>query len=159
VLRPGLSGGADSSGVLGRKLLPVAVPLGAMAVLSGRPEHLDALTEFATALGTGLQIVNDVLNVGEDHAACRTTPVLAMLRAGGRVAPTEPPGRMRALLLSDDGLSMMLERARNALDAASEIARSIGAAGMAAVASERAAYVETVPDYLFALLLGANADA
>jgi hypothetical protein len=159
VLRPRLGGAGDCVQLLGRKLLPVAVPLGAMALLAGRPEHLDTLTEFVTALGTGLQIVNDILNVGEDHAARRTTPVLAVLRAGGRTAPEEPPGRMRALLLSDPALSQMLERARNAIDSAEEIARRIGAAGLAAVASERAGYVETVPDRLFALLLGANADA
>lgn len=159
VVRPGLAGGTDPVALLGRKFLPVAVPLGAMALLADRPQHLDALTEFVTSLGTGLQIVNDILNVGEDHAARRTTPVLDMLGAGGTAARTEPPSRIRALLLCDPGLSWMLERARDAIDAARQIAGSIGAADMAAVASERARYVETIPDRLFALLLGANADA
>jgi hypothetical protein len=159
VVRPGLGRGPDHVERLGQKFLPVAVPLGAMALLADRPEHLDTLTAFVTSLGIGLQIVNDILNVGEDHAACRLTPVLDMLRAGGRAAPPETPGRMRALLLSDSGLPWMLERARRAIDGAEEIARSIGATGMAAVASERARYVDTVPDRLLALLLRAGADA
>ena len=136
---------------MGQKFLPMAVPLGAVALLAGRPAHLDPLTEFATHFGIGLQLVNDVLNVKEDHVKQRLTPVLRWLYAGGKIAPGEPPATIRVALLADAALQRALTWAQEAMGQAETIALGLGASRLAAIPRNRAAYTQSVPHRLLAL--------
>jgi len=138
---------------LGQKFLPMAIPLGAMALLADRPDDLDALVRFVTSFGTGLQLVNDILNIKEDHMRQRLTPVLRWLYASGKVAPGTPAANVRIALLSDRAIDGALRTAEGALDQAAQLAREIGAPCLAAVASNRAAYVRSIPQQLLSLYL------
>lgn len=138
---------------LGQKFLPMAIPLGAMALLADRPDDLDALVRFVISFGIGLQLVNDILNVKEDHIQQRLTPVLRWLYAGGKIAPATPAANVRMALLSDTAIDRALRAAEAALDQAAQLAREIGAPRLAAVASNRAAYVRSIPQQLLTLYL------
>lgn len=141
---------------LGQKFLPMAVPLGALAIVAGRAPDLARLTHFVTSLGDGLQMVNDALNVGEDHKAGRLTPVLSWLYEGGRTVEEDTPSRVRALLLSDAAFDRVLDFARRKFSEAERVAREAGAPAMAQVAREREAFVDSVPGRLFALAMHAG---
>lgn len=150
-------GCGDAEARLGGKFLPMAVPLGALALAGGRPALLSALAGFVSTLGCALQLINDVLNVGEDHANGRDTPVLRSLREGGRLWPGDPPPRARALLLSDPALDRALDQARARVDEAERAAIEMGASSVAAVVRERAGFLDTVPDRLLMLALSGGA--
>lgn len=139
---------------LGYKLVPMAIPLGALALVAGKPEHLDPLLRFASALGEGIQIVNDVLNVAEDHIAGRATPVLAWLYAGGRADAATPAGLVRALLLSDPALEHAQDRACAAIARASALAKSLPAPCLAAATHASTNLIDGAPARLLALTLG-----
>lgn len=139
---------------MGEKFLPMAVCLGAMALRAGRAEHLDPLVEFVTTFGGGLQMVNDVLNVKEDHALGRLTPVLRWLYAGGRLAPDDPAGRVRPAMLADGSMPRALAVAKDAMSEAERQADAIGPGRLAAVPRDWSSRIDGVPDRLFGLLLG-----
>lgn len=138
---------------MGQKFLPMAVCLGAMALLAGRADHLDPLVEFVTVLGTGLQVVNDVLNVKEDHAGERLTPVLAWLYDGGKVQPGDPANVVRAGLLTDPALPRALAVADQAMSGAERRAQALGAERVASIVAARRADLADVPHRLFKLFL------
>jgi hypothetical protein len=141
---------------LGQKLLPMAIPLGALAVLADCAAQLDLLEQFATDLGIGLQMINDVLNVQEDHGQRRLTPVLRWLYASGTVTPEEPPARIRVALLANEVLPRALCCAQEALTRAEQVALAIDAPRLATMVRNRAAYVQSVPTQLLALYLHAG---
>jgi hypothetical protein len=149
------AGSASSGDVerLGQKFLPIAVPLGAVALLANHPGDLDDLVRFSQRFGTGLQLINDVLNIKEDHEQRRTTPVLRWIYHGGAIAPTTPAAQVRISLLSDPALGRACRAAEHALNHAAQLAREIGAPRLAAVALERAAYAREVPGRLLSLYL------
>jgi len=152
VVRAG-SASSDDVERLGQKFLPMAIPLGAIALLADRPDHLDALVRFAGSFGTGLQLINDVLNIKEDHAQRRTTPVLRWIYDSGAIAPTTPAAQIRISLLSDPALGRACRAAEHALNHAAQLAHEIGAPHLASVAVERAAYACEVPGRLLSLYL------
>jgi hypothetical protein len=139
---------------LGRKFLPAAVPLGALAFLAGRGADAARLADLVVDLGCGLQVINDVLNAGEDHAGGRPTPVLHSLYVRGRAARSDAGGHVRAVLLSDEALDRALERARETLGRAESAALSMGAGALASTVRDRIDFVDTVPARLLALSLG-----
>jgi hypothetical protein len=141
-------------GQIGRKFLPMALPIGALTLLAGKPEDLDRLVHFVIRLGTGLQLLNDVLNIREDHAGGRVTPVLRWLYSGARVSPADAPQQVRLQLLTDQALERALDEADRSLAEAAAIARSLGAHQLAAVAENRASYVKSIPYRLLSLQLG-----
>jgi hypothetical protein len=138
---------------LGQKFLPMAVPLGAIALLADRTGHLDALVRFSAGFGTGLQLLNDVLNIKEDHEQRRTTPVLRWIYDSGAIDPTTPATQVRVSLLSDSALGRACRAAEHALNHAAQLAHDIGALHLASVAIDRAAYAREVPGKLLSLYL------
>jgi hypothetical protein len=136
---------------MGQKLLPIAIPLGALALLAGRPAQLEPLVQFTTHFGIGLQMVNDLLNVKEDHMKQRLTPVLSWLYAEGKVTPDAPPTTMRLALLADAVLPRALACAQEAIGQAEQTALAMQAPRLAAIANNRAVYVQSVPHRLLAL--------
>lgn len=141
----------------GRKFLPMAVPLAAVALAANPQARLEPLSGFVTALGTGLQLLNDLLNVREDHSGGRLTPVLRWLYAGGRVGPDFEATSIRLALLSDEALPLALRGIREALVQAEAAALALGSPGMAAIVRERAVYSESIPLRLLSLHLDAGA--
>jgi hypothetical protein len=137
----------------GQKFLPMAVPLGAVACASARAGDLSRLPRFVEALGTGLQLANDVLNAAEDHAAGRATPVLGWLYAGGGSAPGRPAEAARAALLGDAALKRAQAAARRAITSAEELALEMSAPGLAAEARARLGFIDSLPRRLLALCL------
>jgi hypothetical protein len=136
---------------MGQKFLPMAVPLGALALVAGRPADMERLVQFVTTLGTGLQMLNDVLNVKEDHVQQRLTPVLRWLYASGKATPGEPPTTVRIALLSDEALTRALNQAKESIGQAEQLALALGAERVAAIVRQRAAYIESVPHRLLSL--------
>jgi hypothetical protein len=136
---------------MGQKLLPIAIPLGALALLAGRPAQLAPLVQFTTHFGSGLQMVNDLLNVKEDHVRQRLTPVLSWLYAGGKVTPGAPPATIRLALLADAALHRALTCAQEAMAQAEQVALALHTQRLAAIAHNRTAYVQSVPQRLLAL--------
>lgn len=141
---------------IGQKFLPMAIPLGALALLTQHTAHLEPLTEFVTQLGTGLQIVNDLLNVKEDHASQRRTPILQWLAASGAVTPQNSATQARLALMASDVLNRALDCAHQAMQKAERGALEIGAENLAAIARNRNDYVASVPRRLMALHLQVN---
>lgn len=139
---------------LGRKFLPLAVPLGALAFCAGRGADAAQIEAFVVELGSGLQIVNDVLNIAEDHAAKRVSPVLRRLYEDGRAEPSMPGGAVRAVLLSGSVFDEAMESARVQLVAASETALRMGAGTLASEAGARVDFLDRVPAMLLSLCLG-----
>jgi hypothetical protein len=152
VVRAGAPGEGDLTRI-GQKLLPVAIPLGAVALLAGRPAHLPLLIQFTTSLGTGLQMINDILNIKEDHAGRRPTLVLRWLYAEGTVGPQDSAAQIRMALMASAALTHALEAAQAALDGAERSARALPSPRLAAVAGERLDYLTTVPTRLLRLYL------
>lgn len=114
VYRRGLAS-QDNLVLMGQKFLPMAIPLGALALLADRDFDLEALVQFVTSLGTGLQMLNDILNIKEDHVEKRLTPILRSLYEGGRATPSSIAGGIRLILLSDLALEQGLKCAREAM--------------------------------------------
>ena len=139
---------------LGRKFLPLAVPLGALSFLAGRGADAARIERFVMELGSGLQIVNDALNVAEDHAAGRVSPLLRSLYEGGRATASTPGGEVRALLLSGPVFTEAMESARAQLAAAADTALEMGAAALAREARARVRFLDEVPSLLLSLCLG-----
>jgi hypothetical protein len=93
------------------------------------------------------------LNVREDHTQQRLTPVLSWLYAGGKAAPATPAADIRVALLCDRALTQALGAAEDALDRAAQLARTIGAPRLGAIAGNRAVYVRSLPEHLLSLHL------
>lgn len=139
---------------LGSKLVPVAVPLAALAVATDRPRALAWIAPFARALGRALQIANDLLNARDDHAAARLTPTLAALYAGGRVSPADEPFRVWPALASDAALDRMLRAAASHAESAVTLAADHDARALAACTSEIASVLPEIRVRLLKLALG-----
>ena len=139
---------------IGGKFLPGVLPLGALAIHAGRESDLGLLRQFVVRLGTGLQFVNDILNIREDHKGRRLTPVLSWLYESGRVSAGSGTKDIRLILITDPALRRGMDHARQALQEAEKVAQSIGARNLAALAKNRTDYLESVPHRLFALHLG-----
>jgi hypothetical protein len=142
---------------LGEKFLPMAIPLGALALLARRTSQLASIAEYVTQLGTGLQMVNDILNVREDHMRRRLTPVLKWLYTDENISPSESPARIRLVLLAGEVVTRALAIARQAFQAAAATALAMGAPKLAALANNREEFAASVPDRLLALHFQVNA--
>jgi hypothetical protein len=151
---PSFSASEPVLSFLGRKFLPLAVPLGALAFFAGRGADAAQIEAFVVELGSGLQIVNDVLNVAEDHAAKRVSPILRRLYEDGRATTSTPGGVVRALLLSGSTFDEAMESARGQLAAAAETAHRMGAGALALEARARIGFLDRVPSMLLSLCLG-----
>lgn len=151
---PSFSASEPVLSFLGRKFLPLAVPLGALAFLAGRGADIESIERFVMELGSGLQIVNDALNIGEDHAAKRVSPLLRRLYDDGRATTSTPGGAVRALLLSGPVFDEAMETARAQLGAAADTALKMGAGELAREARVRVRFLDEVPALLLALCLG-----
>lgn len=139
---------------LGHKLSPIAIPLAACASIARKEALFDDLERASVSVGGALQIVNDLFNARDDHAAGRLTPSLAALYEGGRVKPGDPPHRVWATLASDPALDRMLTIARAMT--ASAIARLSSGATPALREAIRAhaSLLDEVPSRLLSLTLG-----
>lgn len=144
----------EHAATLGAKLVPVAIPLAALAVAAHREAHLSWLGEFARGFGAALQIANDLLNARDDHAAGRLTPSLAALYAGGRVAPGGEAVLVWPALAGDPALPRMIEAAHRFAAAAIERASQAGAPLLAAAAGASAALLDGIQPRLLKLSLG-----
>lgn len=133
---------------IGEKALPIAVPLVGLAVLAGREELCEPLTQFVVQVGTGLQLVNDLFNSQDDAAAGRVTPLLRWL------GPVPQGSSLRAHLLCHPVLERALAEARRAIDAAEALALSHGLPRTAAIAGRARQMVDAAPQRLLRLLLG-----
>ena len=143
---------------LGSKLVPMAVPLAALAAAAreaaGEERALAWVGPFARELGAALQIANDLLNARDDHAAGRLTPALALLYSSGRLARGAEAHRVWPVLAGDPALGRMVTAARAHLDAAAACARGAGAHAVAEVAASRARTLDEIGPRLLALALG-----
>jgi hypothetical protein len=144
----------EHAATLGSKLVPVAIPLAALAVAARREAHLEWLGEFARGFGAALQIANDLLNARDDHMEGRLTPSLAALYAGGRVAPSADAVLVWPALAGDPALPRMLDAARRLAGAAIELASRGGAPLLGAAAGESAALLDGIQPRLLKLALG-----
>jgi hypothetical protein len=138
---------------LGDKFLPMAVPLAALAVAAGEPHRADRLAAWVRALGCALQLVNDVLNVEEDRARGRITPVLSWLGEAGAVTPLAP---LRAVLVGHPAMARAQAEARRFLDQARDIALEDDLPRLAAITGRARERVDRAPADLFRLLVGAS---
>jgi hypothetical protein len=139
---------------MGEKFLPMAVPLVALADIAGELRHTETLTAFVIQLGTGLQLVNDVLNVAEDHGSGRTTPLLRWLAKEGSLGEQQGAPLRAVLLAGHPALKRALSEARRHVEAAERLAAAEGLPAMSAVAHATRAHVEQAPERLMRLLLG-----
>jgi hypothetical protein len=135
---------------LGEKFLPMAIPMGAVACIGGRPSDLDEVASFTTALGLSLQLANDILNVAEDHRAGRITPLLLGLYQDGMPRDAAPHA-IRGSLLGSERLTSMLSRAREACERAARMASGWPAPGVARVCRERHRFFDDIPRLLLQL--------
>lgn len=135
---------------IGQKFLPMVIPLGALALLADNNFDLDALVEFVTCFGTGLQMLNDILNIKEDHIEKRLTPILRWLYEGGRATPSCEAQSIRLILLSDTALEQGLNCAREAIARAELIALKLRTPELAAIVRHQAALIESIPTQLLA---------
>lgn len=140
--------------LIGRKFFPMAVPLSAIAFWAGRGMEAGFIREFVEVLGAGLQMVNDIFNIGEDNGAGRRTPVLEELCRTSPVTPDEPIGYVRALLNSSPAMDWAMAGARAHFEKSVRIAMDNDAPSMAAVARRRLESVDAVPSRVLALCLG-----
>lgn len=139
---------------LGDKFLPLAVPLGAVALGSGNGSSLPLVRKLVLCLGQGLQLANDALNVGEDHAARRPSLVLTWLREARLIDASTDPRTLPARLAASDVLDRVVALARTAVFSALDTALALNAPRLAALASERASFVDGLRTRLLALALG-----
>jgi hypothetical protein len=135
---------------MGDKFLPMAVPLVGLAVAAGRPELAERLVAFVRALGTGLQLVNDILNVREDHEGGRSTPLLRWLAADGVIDEAASIG---AVLLGHPAMERALAEARRTIAEAHDLAVVAGLPATAAIATRGQAMVDSAPLRLLAAML------
>jgi len=154
----------------GEKFLGMAVPLVALAALAGRTGIDDGLAELVVDLGTALQMINDVLNAPEDHAAGRTTPVLRWLSHPGETSrarafeglPAEAKSGVktscnRASLVGHPAVGRALEVATAAADRAAARATALELPRTTVVIAEARALVERTRERLLAQSLGLRA--
>jgi hypothetical protein len=132
----------------GEKFLGMAMPLVALAALAGRDDLEHAATELVVDLGTTLQMLNDILNAPEDHAAKRTTPLLRWLAASGVTTVT------RAALIGHPVTRRALDIARTAATRATSHAGALGLTHTAELIAETRALVERTSERLLAQILG-----
>jgi hypothetical protein len=144
----------EHSAMLGSKLVPMAIPLAALAAVADRQESFSWLGLYARALGRALQIANDLLNARDDHVAGRLTPTLAALYAGGRVKRGDEAFRVWPLLAGDAALERMLGLARLHAGAAINVAAEAGALALAAATRQSATILDEIPVRLLRLAMG-----
>lgn len=152
VFHAGLAGEGEERRI-GEKFLPMALPFGALALLGGRAEHLGALVELVTTLGTGLQVMNDLLNLSDDHEGGRLTPVLRHVYREGTAAPGCSPRKLRAALLAGEALDRAIAWARLEIGQAARLAAATGLPRVAEVIRDREVFLSTVPSLLVAQCL------
>lgn len=150
------AGAEEHAAKLGSKLVPIGIPLGALAAAAGREEAFAWIEPFARELGRALQIANDLLNARDDHAAGRLTPSLAALYAGGRVLPGDATFCVWPALAGDPALERMLAAASGHARAAIALASEAKAPRLAKAAETSAAWLREVPGRLLKLSLGAR---
>ncbi len=139
---------------LGSKLIPMAIPLAALAAATNRPRSLAWIGPFARALGRALQIANDLLNARDDHVTGRLTPSLAALYAGGRVSRSDDAFRVWPALAGDPALDRMLRAARMHVEAAASLAADSEAPALAAATTGIGAVLDEIAPRLLKLALG-----
>lgn len=139
---------------LGEKFLPLAVPLGAVAIGTGSGASLPLVRKLVVCLGQGLQLVNDALNVSEDHAARRPSLVLTWLREARLIDGSTDARTLPARLAASEVVDRVVAVAQTAVFAALDTALALNAPRLAALASERAAFVHDLRARLLALALG-----
>lgn len=144
VLHKGLASPAEERRI-GEKILPMAVPLGALAFAAGRPEQAGPIRELVVALGAGLQVMNDLLNLEDDHAGGRLSPLLMRLYREGRATPGSSSLAMRAALLAGDVLDEGMAWAREELNRAEAIASALSLPRVRGVVLERGAFLPHLP--------------
>ena len=138
----------------GSKLLPLAIPLAALASAGGKEGAFDWLGPFSRSLGAAVQIENDLLNARDDHAAGRLTPSLAAQYAGGRVAKDGRSHLVWLTLAGDRALARMTDAARAHIEAAVARAVEAGAPSVAEVAARRLSTLDEIATLLLQLALG-----
>lgn len=144
----------EHAATLGSKLVPIAIPLAALAAVAGQEKAFAWIGPFARALGRALQIANDLLNARDDHAAERLTPALAALYQGGRVQPGDAAFRVWPLLAGDAALDRMLALAQLHAAAAVNLAAESGAPALAAATAHGTAVLGEVRARLLKLAMG-----
>lgn len=141
----------DDPSWIGAKFLPMAVPLVGLAVAAGRRELTPRLCGVVEALGTALQLINDVYNVADDAAAGRTTPLLRWL--GDDVAASRAAGRpLGAVLLGHPALERALDEARHHVDRGHALARGAGLPRTATCVVGARAMIDAAPGRLLRLV-------
>jgi hypothetical protein len=137
---------------IGAKFLPLATCLGALACAADRADVLDELVTIVRALGEGLQLANDLLNVAEDERGARPTgPLQELVASSG--APVAP---VRLSLLASPVLERTLDDARAALARAEDAAGRASLTRVGNVLTERRRFVDSVPGRLLRLHFGAT---
>jgi len=139
---------------LGDKLMPIALPLAALAVAARDEAAIEWIGPAMRGVAIGLQIANDLLNARDDHVGSRLTPSLAALYAGGRLDPSAEAFRVWPALASDPALHRMLGVARVHVKEAARIAAGQGAHELSVATLRHAAFLDEVPARLLALSLG-----
>lgn len=145
---------SNSYAWMGEKFLPMAIPLSALCFLAGRASDAAWIQGFVVQFGTGLQMVNDIFNVGEDCLYGRQTPVLRELLKYSKVLPSDSIAYVRALLNSSPALPWAMNIARAYMANAVRIAMDNDAHELSTVAKQREDSVGLVPSRLLALCLG-----
>jgi hypothetical protein len=140
----------------GEKFLAMAVPLVALASAAGRDALHDDLATWVVHVGTALQMINDVLNAAEDHAAGRPTAVLAWARADVAAAAAAP-NRVRAALVGHPAVDRALDVAADAAARSWALAERHGLPRLAGIAAGVAAQVGRTRERLLGLMLGVQA--
>lgn len=144
LLHPGAAS-VDEERRIGEKLLPMAIPLGALSFLAGPREEADALVGVALPLATSLQVVNDLLNLPEDHLGGRPTPLLHRLYRSGAIRRESSLGEVRTALLGGDVIEHACAWSATELGRAESVANDLGRASLAGAVRERRAFLAKVP--------------
>jgi hypothetical protein len=153
VFHEGRAGGDEEERRVGEKFLPMAVPLGALCFLAGRPDRAEGLLALVATLGAGLQVMNDLLNLTDDHLGRRLTPVLRRLYREGRAAPGCNAAALHTAVLASDEVAGAIAWARAELAQAARIAAAHGLPRVAEVARGRGAFLEEIPAIVVARCL------
>lgn len=144
----------EHAATLGSKLIPLAIPLCALAAIAGDASSFGWLRTCARSLARALQLANDLLNARDDHAARRLTPALAALYAGGRLSPDDPPHAVWPTLAGDPSLTRMLAAAEDHAATAASLADRTGARALAAEIRAATSPLPELPARLVKLSLG-----